>query len=188
MEEWNLLHAPSSIGNQKTPHKALGELPLILFPLFGSSLCICTGLHHSSSYVELSACWYQFNCSDCHCTYANVQGLGTRLVHSGFPQWAQNLNKIMIPYKQLVGLPLVFFIPHCASVPAFITLLHLLYRQYVGISFTVAAVTVHISAIVLPLKYEAALILKVISVPLGTDLLLGCWVTLGGTVKINIQE
>ena len=68
----------------------------------------------------------------------------------------------------------IFLFPHYASVPAFITLLHMLYCQYVGITSTVVTVTVHISAIVLPLKYETALILKVISVPVGTDLLLGC--------------
>ena len=39
MEECNLLHATSSTGNQMTPHKQLGELPLI----FGSSIWFLTG-------------------------------------------------------------------------------------------------------------------------------------------------
>ena len=38
MEECNLLHAPSSTGNQKTPHKEIGELLLI----FGSSIWFLT--------------------------------------------------------------------------------------------------------------------------------------------------
>ena len=85
-----------------TPNQELGELPLTFFPPFGSPLCICSELHHSSSHVKL---------------------------------------------------------------------------QYFGISSTVVTITVHISAIVLPLKYEATFCgfnLEGYSAPVCTDLLLGC--------------